>query len=132
LTQSQADALRAYAWPGNVRELKNVIERAIILSTGDVLHLDLPGRPGPGPAPAPLTPVAALPGAGAAGFVSDAAMREAQRANLLAALEAADWRIAGPGGAAELLGVRPSTLADRVKTLGIRRPVPARRGRRPT
>ena len=50
----------------------------------------------------------------------------------LAALAAADWRIAGPGGAAELLGVRPSTLADRVKTLGIRRPVPARRGRRPT
>ncbi len=132
LTQSQADALRAYAWPGNVRELKNVIERAVILSTGEVLHLDLPGRPGAGPAPAPLTPVAALPGAGAAGFVSDAAMREAQRANLLAALAAADWRIAGPGGAAELLGVRPSTLADRVKTLGIRRPVPARRGRRPT
>jgi transcriptional regulator with GAF, ATPase, and Fis domain len=49
-------------------------------------------------------------------------MRDQQRANLVAALEAARWRIAGKGGAAELLGVRPSTLTDRLKTLRISRP----------
>ena len=56
-------------------------------------------------------------------------MRDQQRANLVAALEAARWRIAGKGGAAELLGIRPSTLADRMKTLEIRRPAAAREGR---
>jgi transcriptional regulator with GAF, ATPase, and Fis domain len=48
-------------------------------------------------------------------------MRDEQRANLKAALEAARWRIAGKGGAAELLGIRPSTLTDRMKSLQIRR-----------
>jgi transcriptional regulator of acetoin/glycerol metabolism len=55
-------------------------------------------------------------------FVTDAEMKERVRANLVAALESADWRISGVGGAADLLGIRPSTLSDRVRAMGIRRP----------
>jgi transcriptional regulator with GAF, ATPase, and Fis domain len=49
-------------------------------------------------------------------------MRELQRQNLVAALEHADWKVSGPGGAAELLGLRPTTLTDRMRAMGIRRP----------
>ena len=131
LTQSQADALRRYPWPGNVRELKNVIERAVILSTADAFRLDLSLPLAPSPAADgggredPLRTVArdGAEAAGAPGAVlTESQMRDQQRANLLAALEAAGWRIAGKGGAAELLGIRPSTLADRMKKLHIRRP----------
>ncbi len=139
LTQSQADALRSYAWPGNVRELKNVIERAVILSTADNLRLDLSlpaGLPGArqgglaatgGPQPGPGHSGGSS--GGAPPFLTEAQMRDQQRANLVAALEAAHWRIAGKGGAAELLGIRPSTLADRMKTLEIRRPAADREHR---
>ncbi len=138
LTQSQADALRRYAWPGNVRELKNVIERAVILSTADNLRLDLSLPVGSFPArqdvgqDAGAAQAAPHPGPGATGearpFLTEARMRDQQRANLVAALEAAHWRIAGKGGAAELLGMRPSTLADRMKALEIRRPAAGREG----
>ncbi|MEZ5564744.1 MAG: sigma 54-interacting transcriptional regulator [Gammaproteobacteria bacterium] len=124
-TQAQVEALQRYTWPGNVRELKNVIERAVILSTGDTLRLDLPqiaprsdtetrppGNPAPDGAQDP----------GGTTILTDAQMRERQRSNLVAALEAASWRISGQGGAAELLGMRPSTLSDRMKSLKIRRP----------
>jgi len=130
LNQSQADALRRYAWPGNVRELKNVIERAVILSTADSLRLDLslpvadPATPAGVPPDSrdPATVLGQATTGDAPQFLTEAGMRDQQRANLVAALEAARWRIAGKGGAAELLGIRPSTLADRMKTLGIRRP----------
>ena len=122
ITQAQADALRRYPWPGNVRELKNVIERALILSTGDNLRLDLSlpeAQVGVSVAPA------AAPPAGATGethpFLTEIQMRDQQRNNLLAALEAAGWRVAGKGGAADLLGIRPSTLADRIRSFQIQR-----------
>jgi len=123
LTQAQAEALRRYSWPGNIRELKNVIERAVILATGEPPRLDLSlpaGQPAGEPAPAAAswdTPPGETPP-----FLTEAQMREQQRANLVAVLEAARWRIAGKGGAAELLGIRPSTLTDRMKSLKIRRP----------
>ncbi len=122
ITQAQADALRRYPWPGNVRELKNVIERAVILSTGDNLRLDLSlpeAQVG-----VSVVPVAA-PAAGATGearpFLTEAQMRDRQRNNLIAALETAGWRVAGKGGAADLLGIRPSTLADRIRSFQIQR-----------
>jgi PAS domain S-box-containing protein len=122
ITQTQADALRRYAWPGNVRELKNVIERAVILSTGETLRLDLSlpeAQLGVGLAPSAAT--SDPPVGEARPFLTEIEMRDQQRANLKAALEAARWRVAGKGGAADLLGIRPSTLTDRMKSLHIRR-----------
>jgi len=127
-SEAQVEALKRYDWPGNVRELKNVIERAVILSRGGALRLDLSlteaGVPADGlQAPARAAdPVAVTPV-----VVTEAAMRDAQRRNLVAALEATGWRVSGKGGAAELLGIRPTTLADRMRSFGIEKP--KRRGR---
>ena len=120
ITQAQAGALRAYAWPGNIRELKNVIERAVILSTGETLRLDL-SLPGEGGGAVSARDTTLSPGAPVP-FLTESQMRAQQRANLVAALEAAGWRVSGKAGAAELLGIRPTTLTDRMKTLKIRRP----------
>jgi len=122
LTRGQANKLRAYDWPGNVRELKNVIERAVILSPGNVLRLEspLPEAASSGADEVSETPAAAE-------FLTEQEMREFQKNNTIAALKQANWRVSGAGGAADLLGIKPTTLADRVRTLGIRKPV--RRGR---
>ncbi len=128
LTQSQADALRRYPWPGNIRELKNVIERAVILSGGETLRLDLSLPEAQLAAAAPIAATAAAPGSPPAAVrpvLTETQMREQQRSNLVAALEVANWRIAGKGGAAELLGIRPSTLTDRMKSLRVVRPARA-------
>jgi len=119
LTRAHANSLQDYSWPGNVRELKNVIERAVILSPGNVLRLDL-SMPNVSlrrqivqpPAP-PLNDA----------VLTEKEMRKFQKENLLEALKQTNWRVSGPDGAAELLGVRPTTLADRIRTFGIRRPV---------
>jgi transcriptional regulator with GAF, ATPase, and Fis domain len=123
LTRGQANKLRAYDWPGNVRELKNVIERAVILSPGSVLRLEasLPGVAVDEPGMAP--DMSADPG-----FITEQEMREFQKKNTTTALEQAAWRVSGPRGAADLLGIKPTTLADRIRVLGIKKP--GGRGRR--
>ena len=118
LTRAQAEAIEAYDWPGNVRELKNVIERAVILSKGNVLRLDLSLPQGRVDSTMP----SAAPHAEPQGVLTEKQMRELQKQNLLAALKQADWRVSGKQGAAALLGVKPTTLADRIKSFGIRRP----------
>ncbi len=119
LNQRQLDELRNYDWPGNIRELKNVMERAVILSRGGGLRIYLPGEDA-----GAVQPVLDQPAANdeVRDFLTEQEMREQQRDNLLAALNAADWRISGSGGAAELLGLKPSTLTDRMRSMGIRRP----------
>jgi PAS domain S-box-containing protein len=131
LDRTQAQSLRYYDWPGNVRELQSVIERAVILGKGKSLHLDLSlpdaaaSRSNAGDASVPA--VHRGQQAAAAGqYLTEAALRAFERDNLVLALQAADWRVSGPGGAAELLGVRPTTLADRIRRMGISRPEPAR------
>jgi DNA-binding NtrC family response regulator len=118
-TQAQVDAMRRYSWPGNIRELKNVIERAVILSTGDSLRLDLPEATGMAGLPAPVSVAA---GPAERNFYTEQELRIQERENTRRALEFAGWRVSGAGGAAELLGVKPSTLADRIRSMGLARP----------
>ena len=117
LTRTQAATLKAYDWPGNVRELKNVIERAVILSPGKVLRLDL-SMPGVHPEDSPALQGKAEPD----DVLTEKDMRELQKMNMLRALRQANWKVSGKGGAAELLGVKPTTLADRIRTFKIKRP----------
>ena len=118
-TQAQVDAMRRYSWPGNIRELKNVIERAVILSPGESLRLDLPEAAG-GPGLAP--PVSVAAGSDERNFLTEHELKMQERENTRRALECAGWRVSGAGGAAELLGVKPSTLADRIRSMGLARP----------
>ncbi|MCH7636587.1 MAG: sigma 54-interacting transcriptional regulator [Proteobacteria bacterium] len=117
LTRGQAEMLRRYSWPGNVRELKNVIERAVILSPRNVLRLDLsmsnPGADSRNTDAADRQPEQLL---------TEIEMREFQKKNLVAALEQANWKVSGAGGAADLLGVKSTTLTDRIRMFGIRKP----------
>jgi transcriptional regulator with GAF, ATPase, and Fis domain len=106
------ERLVGYVWPGNVRELESVIERALILSTGPELEVapELLPVPSP-PAPPPSVPVEP----------DDTSLEAIERSHIVAALRDAGWRIDGPGGAARLLDLNPSTLRSRMKRLGIRR-----------
>ncbi len=123
--------LESYDFPGNVRELHNLLERAMVLTStlDDNLRLDLePGRSMPSSAP-PASSLRARTDGAAFGFpgaddevLSEVSLRELERRNLLRALERCEFRIAGERGAAKLLGLSPSTLAYRMKQLGIERP----------
>ena len=120
LSAADVAALKAYPWPGNVRELRNVLERALITATDGRIDLErvLPLRS----APLPAAPAGEAPPADAPREVLSAErLRQVERENMLAALERADWRVAGPGGAAELVGIRPSTFKSRMLALRIER-----------
>jgi len=117
LTQTQAAAIQAYDWPGNVRELKNVIERAVILSKGNALRLDLSL---PGSSSATGRSERLLPAED--NILTEKQMRELQKQNLIVALKQTNWRVSGQDGAAEILGIKPTTLADRIRSFGIRKP----------
>ena len=118
-TDRQMAQLQQYDWPGNVRELQNVIERAIILSACGTqpLNLILPAAQ----ADAVDQPLEKSSDTKSASFITQQEWDKRERENLLAALQAANSKIYGPGGAAELLGVRPTTLASRLKSLGIKK-----------
>ncbi len=117
VTQQQLDGLMRHDWPGNIRELKNVIERAVILSSGTQLRLDLAM-----PEDEAGRPLAATKRPASGQWLTEAALREQEKANMFAVLELTGWRISGPGGAAELLGIKPSTLAYRMKVFGLAKP----------
>jgi transcriptional regulator with GAF, ATPase, and Fis domain len=102
IPKNTMQALRAYSWPGNVRELRNLIERAMILSHGKTLHVDIKNH-------ASLEIVAA------------GNLEDVERKHILVVLEKTGWRVAGQGGAAEVLGLKRSTLQSKMKKLGIRR-----------
>ena len=104
VSKSSFDNLQRYFWPGNVRELRNVIERAMITSKNRTLHIEPPGISSHAPQ-------------------DDFTLKEYERRHILNVLENTYWRIRGPNGAAQVLGLHPSTLYSRMKKLGIRRPI---------
>jgi DNA-binding NtrC family response regulator len=111
LTEAALRQLMTRDWPGNIRELENVIERAIILARDGALRFDPPpAAAGPRP-PSTSSPLPLL---------SRAALEKHQRDAIVAALERSGGRVSGPGGAAELLGMKTSTLFSRMSVLGLR------------
>ncbi len=95
--------LQSYNWPGNVRELENLIERAVITSQEPKLRINLPEQM-------------------SLGVEGNKTLQEIDREYMLRVLKDTQWRIKGTNGAAEILGMKSSTLRDRMKKLGIKRP----------
>jgi formate hydrogenlyase transcriptional activator len=127
--QDTMDLLMEYAWPGNIRELQNLIERAVILSTNNVLEVEREVL-----FTAPDTLVLAIPqptsaAASAPSPPAGASLREAERSHIESMLALANWVIEGEKGAARILNMNPSTLRSRMKKLGIQKP--GRRAARP-
>lgn len=114
LSEGDMRRLSTYDWPGNVRELENMIERAAILARDGRLRIELPDAAMP-----PAKPAAPAQDMTAPALLTDADRRSRDRANILAALHSCGGRVFGPNGAAALLGVKPTTLASRIKVLGI-------------
>ena len=116
LSNQQVELLNQHNWPGNIRELRNVIERSVILSTGSKIRLDLT---------LPEKRAKELPKLGPAldsgDFVTDAQIRDIEKSNMIAALRHTGWQVWGDGGTAQLLGIKPSTLAYRMKGFGIQK-----------
>jgi len=122
------DALANYSWPGNIRELENFIERAVLLSPGKELRVPLSELKTNDVANHDQSSAARA--VSASSFASSASrtssistLEEAERQHILRALRQTEWRIAGPKGAAALLGMKRTTLQARLRKLGIRRPV---------
>lgn len=112
IPRATMEALQRYSWPGNIRELRNVIERAMIVSQGPALRVELP-----------TLPAAVLDGFArvANGDASTDALTldEAQRKHIRAILQKTGWRVSGKNGAATILGLKPTTLESRMAKLGI-------------
>lgn len=107
--------LQQYDWPGNVRELQHVIERAVITSTKGRLNIELPSTPKTSKTIETNVPTSEVR--------TDAEIRQMEADNIRAALTVAKGKVSGPNGAASLLGIKPTTLASRIKALGITLPM---------
>ena len=106
IANESIEQMQRYHWPGNVRELRNVIERAVILARGPQLTIPLP-QPKP---------------TGTRQLRPSATLRNVQIEHIRATLQSTNWRIRGVGGAAERLGLKPTTLETRMTKLGVARP----------
>ena len=104
IPRATVTALQKYHWPGNVRELKNIIERALIISAGPTLNIEIPRES--------QTPRRPLP-----------TFEEIQRKHIRETLELTGWRVRGHQGAAQILALKPTTLESKMAKLGIKRPV---------
>jgi transcriptional regulator with GAF, ATPase, and Fis domain len=117
LTRAGIETLQSYDWPGNIRELRNVIERAAIFAQGGALDFDLPVIG------VDLTSFGSEDGVEVESeYLTDAEMRRRERENLFAVLQKTGWKIKGVDGAAELLGLKPTTLISRIEKMGLKRP----------
>ena len=120
LTQADILTLQNLDWPGNIRELQNVLERAVITARYDgVVKLDLLGIKKSDFSPQLDT---SSEKSDEPQVIPEAVMQRLERENLLAALQKTGWKIYGPGGAAELLGVKPQTIVSRVRKMELKKP----------
>ena len=103
ISRKNMEALQRYSWPGNIRELRNVVERAMIVAVGHHLTIAIPAQ-----APSSLR--------------RSVRMVDVEKEHVLSVVEGCRWRIRGVDGAAERLGIRPTTLETRMAKLGIKRP----------
>jgi PAS domain S-box-containing protein len=104
VSKKTMEALQAYPWPGNVRELRNVIERAMILSGQEPLIVEVPTQKGPDKFDHPIN------------------LADVEREHIHSILVQTGWRVRGRHGAADILGLKPSTLESKMKKLGVLRP----------
>ena len=103
IPRKSMERLQRYPWPGNTRELRNAVERAMFVSEDQVLDVSIPRR-------------------SSSNVPTNTRLEGAKRRHILAVLQKSDWRISGKGGAAEILGLKRTTLQSKMKKLGIRRP----------
>jgi formate hydrogenlyase transcriptional activator len=115
VTPATMSQLTAYDWPGNVRELQNAVERAVILSQRDLLRFELAGSK------AVDTPRAFTGTLSKPGVLTRDELKRQERESIATALKQTGGKVFGPGGAAELLGMKPTTLASRITALGLNR-----------
>ena len=104
IPRKNMEALDRYGWPGNIRELRNLVERAMILSNGSVLVIDVPDS-----AAASISPTMSF--------------EDMERMHIISVMERTGWRVRGKAGAAEILKLKPTTLDSKMKKLGISRKV---------
>jgi formate hydrogenlyase transcriptional activator len=97
------EQLIRHPWPGNIRELRNVVERAMVVASGPQLTIPIPS-------------------AAPAGMIQSVRLADVQKAHILGVLESVGWRIRGAGGAADRLGLPPTTLETRMMKMGLSRP----------
>jgi DNA-binding NtrC family response regulator len=119
LTRAGVETLQGYEWPGNIRELRNIIERAVIFARGGPLQFDVPETA------SSIEPTSFGPrnvDQSDSEYLTESEMRRRERENLFAVLQKASWKIKGVDGAAELLGVKPTTLSSRIEKFGLKRP----------
>ena len=112
LTKAVVNEMQRYDWPGNVRELQHVIERSVILSRGGPLRVNLESS-------TPSKPAENNPPTGE--LLTESQLRDLERANLRRALDVSEGKVYGKDGAAELLGIKPTTLLSRMRAMGISR-----------
>ena len=105
VSRESMEALKRHAWPGNVRDLRNVVEHAMILATGPRLAIPVPE-------------------VRASDRQKSLRLEDVEAAHILGVLDRTKWRVRGPQGAADLLGIKPTTLEGRMARLGLRRPAP--------
>ena len=117
LTQAGIETLQNYDWPGNIRELRNVIERAVIFAGGGALEFNLPAN-GSNPASFERADVNRREPE----ILTEPEIRRRERDNIFAVLQKTSWKIKGADGAAELLGLKPSTLISRIAKMGLKKP----------
>ena len=122
LTKGNIERLQAYDWPGNIRELQNAIERGAIFAQTGALHFDFLRPDDSKPrASVDLSHSTPTPPRSDPVILTEAELKRRERESIIAALKQANGKISGPRGAAELLGMKPTTLASRIKALGLKR-----------